>query len=85
MTKSVTAEAAWLEDDNGRRFPLQGNCSLGRSAANGVPLRDDASVSRRHAEIQRRSGGEYWLVDFGSRNGTYLNGFRAPISMVFAP
>ena len=77
MTKPVAAGASWLEDDSGRRFPLEGNCSLGRSATNGVPLRDDANVSRQHAEIQRRSGGGYWLVDFGSRNGTYLNGFRS--------
>lgn len=33
---------------------------------------DDITVSRRHAEIRRRSGG-FTLQDVGSLNGTYVN------------
>jgi len=33
-------------------------------------------VSRRHALIQVQGESEFWLVDFGSRNGTYLNSRR---------
>ena len=33
---------------------------------------DDGSVSRRHAEI-RRSGGEFYVSDSGSTNGTHVN------------
>jgi pSer/pThr/pTyr-binding forkhead associated (FHA) protein len=33
---------------------------------------DDITVSRRHAEFQRGSGG-YVVRDVGSLNGTYLN------------
>lgn len=36
----------------------------------------DQRISRRHAMIQRQGEQEYWLVDFGSRNGTYMNGRR---------
>ena len=32
----------------------------------------DAKVSRRHARI-RRSGGDYFIEDLGSTNGTYVN------------
>ncbi len=35
----------------------------------------DGSVSRRHARLERR-GGEWWVVDQGSANGTYVNSLR---------
>jgi adenylate cyclase len=67
--------AAWLEDPGGARLPIRGSCSLGRSVSNQVALPDE-KVSRRHALIQAQRENEFWLVDFGSRNGTYLNGQR---------
>jgi adenylate cyclase len=66
---------AWLEDSTGQRVPIRGTCSLGRSASNQVALSDE-TVSRRHAMIQAQGEDEFWVVDFGSRNGTYLNGRR---------
>ena len=72
MTKVVDESPAWLEDQNGQRIPLRGSCSIGRSASNQVALASD-KVSRRHALIQVQGENEFWLVDFGSRNGTYLN------------
>jgi adenylate cyclase len=48
---------------------------LGRSANNHVVLPDD-KVSRRHAMINAQGQGEFWLVDLGSSNGTYLNSRR---------
>jgi hypothetical protein len=35
----------------------------------------DGSVSRRHARLEQR-GGNWWVVDQGSANGTYLNSLR---------
>src|SRR5512144_2956081 len=35
----------------------------------------DGSVSRRHARLERR-GPEWWVVDQGSANGTYINSQR---------
>jgi adenylate cyclase len=67
--------AAWLEDEQGNRLPIRGVCSIGRAASNQVPLQDER-VSRRHAVIQVQQQGEFWLVDFGSRNGTFLNDQR---------
>jgi adenylate cyclase len=66
---------AWLEDADGNRTPIRGSCSLGRAESNQVTLRGD-TVSRRHAVIQAQGDQEYWLVDFGSRNGSYVNGQR---------
>ena len=36
----------------------------------------DDKVSRRHAVIHAQDVDEFWLVDLGSSNGTYLNGRR---------
>jgi class 3 adenylate cyclase len=66
---------AWLEDQSGKRLPINASCSLGRGSSNQVPISDER-VSRRHALIQMQRESEFWLVDFGSRNGTYLNDQR---------
>lgn len=75
MNDAPGEPAAWLEDPAGNRVPIRGSCSLGRSASNQLALPDE-KVSRRHAAIQAQGQDGFWLVDFGSRNGTYLNGRR---------
>lgn len=65
----------WLEDDSGRRWPIGPACSLGRSSSNDVVI-DDGRVSRRHALIHKQDDAEFWVIDLGSGNGTYLNGRR---------
>jgi len=65
-------QGAWLEAADGRRHPINGSCSLGRIAANTIPL-DSPKVSRRHALIHLQNIGELWLIDLGSSNGTFLN------------
>jgi adenylate cyclase len=66
---------AWLEKADGLPVRIQGNCSFGRAATNHVVLADER-VSRRHAVIHTQLGGEFWLLDLGSSNGTYINGRR---------
>jgi adenylate cyclase len=72
---TVDPDAAWLEDPAGDRLPVVSPCSLGRASSNEIVLLDQL-VSRRHAIIQLQGEQEYWLVDFGSRNGSYINGRR---------
>ena len=55
----------------GMSFPLQPVTSLGRSAVNTVTI-PDAYASAEHALLILR-GGQWWLEDRGSRNGTTLN------------
>lgn len=71
----VQTPPAWLANAQGGRFALAAACRLGRAEDSDLAL-PDPRVSRRHAMIHRQGDGEYWLVDFGSRNGTYLNGHR---------
>ena len=77
-------DAAWVkanrpdaevEKPGGERVVIQGSCSMGRAPGNDIVLTGD-KVSRRHAQIQRQHGNEFWLVDLGSSNGTFLNGRR---------
>ena len=49
--------------------------SLGRNPESTVVL-IDRWASRDHAEIQLMDNGEYYLVDLGSGNGSYVNGQR---------
>jgi hypothetical protein len=66
---------AELETADGRRVRVEGSCSIGRGSTNDLELAD-AKVSRRHALVQAQKQHEFWLIDLGSSNGTYVNGRR---------
>lgn len=73
-----------LVESNGREHPLRpGSTSLGRE---GDILIADNRVSRRHAEV-RNDGGRLSVNDFGSTNGTTVNGdpIRAGEPRALAP
>ena len=72
---TTNAIAVWLEPARGEPVPVLGCCFLGRAATCQVVLAD-AKVSRQHALIQAQDENEFWLIDLGSANGTYLNGRR---------
>src|SRR5438105_12183583 len=65
-------EGAWLEAADGTCYAIKGSCSLGQAAASTIVL-ESTKVSRRHALIHLQNIGEFWLIDFGSSNGTFLN------------
>jgi uncharacterized protein involved in exopolysaccharide biosynthesis len=57
----------------GRTFPLYSEeVIIGRSPKAQVRLEDNA-ISGQHAKIVRDNG-NYWLLDLGSTNGTFVNG-----------
>jgi pSer/pThr/pTyr-binding forkhead associated (FHA) protein len=53
-------------------YPLQPLTSLGRAPTNAIRV-DDGFASSEHALLALR-GGQWWLEDRNSRNGTTLNG-----------
>ncbi|MEJ5251118.1 MAG: FHA domain-containing protein [Chthonomonadetes bacterium] len=58
----------------GMVFPLQGDVvTIGREVGRQVLIDFDPTVSRRHARLERQ-GGQWVLVDEGSRNGSFVNG-----------
>jgi adenylate cyclase len=65
----------WLEQAAGTKVDIRETCSIGRAPSNHIVLSDE-KVSRRHAIVHAQGENEFWLVDLGSSNGTYLNSRR---------
>lgn len=65
-----------------RKVPLQGTFTIGRGSASDLILKD-ARVSRGHALLRPLGRGNYFLLDLGSANGTFLNGriVTAPVQL----
>ena len=82
MTPSGSVPYLVIES-TGRRFALdQGQSwAIGRGDGCAVLL-DSRSVSRLHALIQRKDGGNLAIVDLGSRNGSFVNGSRVSFPRV---
>ncbi|HYM05173.1 MAG TPA: adenylate/guanylate cyclase domain-containing protein [Terriglobales bacterium] len=76
MAEPPAAPFLKFEEGDGREIPLiSGHVwKIGRAEQNAVALIDDM-VSRNHAMIQME-GGEFYLIDMGSRNGSFVNGSR---------
>ena len=83
MAELLPAPFLKFEDGDEREIPLNsGNVwKIGRTEQHAVVLPDDM-VSRNHAMIQHE-GGEFYLIDMGSRNGSFVNGRRltAPVAL----
>ena len=82
QTKTRSVECHRLErlngDEAGRQIDIrpksgQSSFTIGLDPGNTLVL-PDMLVSRKHAEFEEREGGECWIRDLGSRNGTYVNG-----------
>ncbi len=63
-----------------RRLPLTGGTywTIGRGEDNTFVL-PDRWISRNHAMLQCMETGEFYLIDLGSRNGSFVNGRRVSI------
>lgn len=59
-------------DRLGQVFDLDDELTVGRSPGCGVPTPDDIYSSTLHARLFRQ-GGQLWVEDIGSTNGTYVN------------
>jgi len=68
-----------------RQLSLAGiNCwTVGRSDDNNLVL-PDRWISRNHAMIQVMETGEFYLIDLGSRNGSFINGRRVSVPVTLA-
>lgn len=86
MVTKQSAPHLLLRTDSGyRRLLLTGsNCwTIGRSEDNSFVL-PDRWISRNHAMLQLMENGEFYLIDLGSRNGSFVNGRRVSIPVTLA-
>jgi adenylate cyclase len=68
---TTSGSKRWLLND--------GSCwTVGRSEDNDFVV-TDRWISRNHAMLQAMDNGEMYLIDLGSRNGSFLNGRRVSI------
>jgi adenylate cyclase len=76
------SEAYLVLSGSKREFPLIAGqtWAIGRGEGCAVLL-DSRAVSRLHALIQCRDSGAYYLVDLGSRNGSFVNGRRVSVPL----
>jgi pSer/pThr/pTyr-binding forkhead associated (FHA) protein/tetratricopeptide (TPR) repeat protein len=58
-----------------KTYPLKSKLLVGRAPPAAVLIEDD-SISRKHAEVERKPQGAVFVRDLGSANGTLLNGER---------
>ncbi len=70
----IVVKAEGLPIKVGAAFPLLPLTTIGRAPTNTLPL-NDVTISTEHALITLR-GGQWWLEDRGSSNGTLLNSYR---------
>lgn len=81
MVSFQSAPHLVLRTESGDRYlPLVGsNCwTIGRSDDNNFVL-PDRWISRNHAMLQCMETGEFYLIDLGSRNGSFVNGRRVSV------
>lgn len=72
--RGAAATTAVLVDPWGRAHPVPQRSIIGRGLDDGLVILDP-TTSRRHAALELRDGA-WWLRDFGSANGTYVEGRR---------
>ncbi|MDB9495414.1 adenylate/guanylate cyclase domain-containing protein [Spirulina major CS-329] len=73
-----------LRTPTGKRYlPLVGrnHWTIGRGAENNFVI-PDRWISRNHAMLQYTETGIFYLIDLGSRNGTFINGRRVNVPVV---
>jgi len=85
--KPVSGEACLVNlhppgPDIGRRIPLLNNSYIvGRDSEAGFVV-SRSSVSRQHAKLYADEGGNWWVEDMNSTNGTFVNEARIRTSQL---
>ena len=68
---------------SGKRFKLSGTMTIGREMSCNIPLANDQTISRNHAEVLCNPDGSYTVTDKGASNGTLVNSTRVTGSAQF--
>ncbi|MEA5448914.1 adenylate/guanylate cyclase domain-containing protein [Leptolyngbya sp. CCNP1308] len=83
MTSSSGPYLALKTSSGDRQLSLVGGTcwTVGRGDDNNFVL-PDRWISRNHAMLQGSDSGRFYLIDLGSRNGTFVNGRRVSVPVI---
>lgn len=83
MTSSSGPYLALKTSSGDRQLSLVGGAcwTVGRGDDNNFVL-PDRWISRNHAMLQGSDSGRFYLIDLGSRNGTFVNGRRVSVPVI---
>jgi adenylate cyclase len=83
VTLQPTTHLLLRTDSGSKRLPLSGTTcwTFGRSDDNTFVL-GDRWISRNHAMLQSMENGDMYLIDLGSRNGSFVNGRRVSVPVL---
>ncbi len=73
--KQLRLEVIEPREHEGTVYELDGELTVGRSNGCAIPTTYDSYSSTVHARLYR-SGGQIWVEDLGSTNGTFVNSER---------
>jgi len=73
--KQLRLEVIEPREHEGTIYELDGEVTVGRSNGCAIPTTYDSYSSTVHARLYR-SGGQIWVEDLGSTNGTFVNSER---------
>jgi hypothetical protein len=73
--RQLRLEVIEPREREGTTYELDGEVTVGRSNGCGISTSYDSYSSTLHARLYR-SGGQVWVEDLGSTNGTYVNSER---------
>lgn len=68
----MSATLSYTIEDFAKTIPCKTVLTVGRDKSSDIVL-TDLMVSRHHAMIRRIGNGDYYLIDGGSANGSYIN------------
>ncbi len=74
----MSAYLTYMRDNTQERELCSSTLTIGRDKNNNIVL-TDLLVSRNHAMVRRLGGGDYYIIDSGSSNGTSVNGGRVSV------
>jgi adenylate cyclase len=83
VTSSSGPYLALKTNSGDRQLSLVGGAcwTVGRGDDNNFVL-PDRWISRNHAMLQGSDSGQFYLIDLGSRNGTFVNGRRVSVPVI---
>ena len=74
----MTAVVCYRHNGTSKKIPCKAVLTLGRDKNSDIVI-VDLLASRNHAMIRRLGQGDYYLIDSGSSNGSYVNSHRVAI------